>query len=656
MTKRIFAILLLLSTTMFTNKVDAQLNLNYYMNVGRTRISNGNLTGAIEYFNIIIKFKPYLPEPYFYRGVAKHQLEDYRGAIADYDKALSIKPFFPEVLKNRGLAYHALGDTESALKDYEKALEFNPYDDGIYNNLGLTQMASKDYDNALKSLNKAIELNPRATNSYMNRSNVKALSGDMKGAIQDLNQVIIIKPFDSRAYLNRGLAYLENKDYARSLRDLDKAISLDNKNAMAYNNRGIAKHQLGDLEGAISDYSKALELDPTQAGAYYNRGVAKAVSGSSDYKDDLDFAKRLNPSYGVPVMAMDGDSVLQSGGNFFAGIPTHSPPADSTLADNSSNSGKASSNKKKSEEAKKDPSLELLKLKLSDSRNVPRTEEEIAHDSYYGLIQNERVNIDLRPMFMVDISTESDLSVGTSPYYWAELERLNVFNNYQPKLSLKTSDITTKTPAVYLNYALFFKERADANPITPNYLTLSVFELLGQNYESAINSLNKVIDGDKSNEIAYLLRGNARMQLANQILMSMNTMGGLSPSVSINDKNEGADLADFEALSKNRMDIEDFNLAKQDYDKALETHAESFFVYYNRGYLQAQVGNIDAAISDFKKAIDIQPDLAEAYFNLGILNIIKGETRDAGNYLSKSGELGISDSYNIIKRYCNSAE
>ncbi|MBT6005628.1 MAG: tetratricopeptide repeat protein, partial [Prolixibacteraceae bacterium] len=88
----------------FVVESQAQLNINHYIRVGRTRTQIGNYTGAVEYFNIVIKFKPYLPEAYFYRGTAKHQLEDYRGAIKDYEKAIEIKPFYPQAYINRGMA------------------------------------------------------------------------------------------------------------------------------------------------------------------------------------------------------------------------------------------------------------------------------------------------------------------------------------------------------------------------------------------------------------------------------------------------------------------------------------------------------------------------------------------------------------------------
>src|SRR5690554_1997379 len=121
--KRLLVVFILLIT--LVGQVDAQLNINHYMRVGRTRISIENYTGAIEYFNIVIKFKPYLPEAYFYRGVAKHQLEDFRGAILDFNTALEMKPFYPLAYMYRGMAYHNLGKYKEAIEDYNRGLEFD---------------------------------------------------------------------------------------------------------------------------------------------------------------------------------------------------------------------------------------------------------------------------------------------------------------------------------------------------------------------------------------------------------------------------------------------------------------------------------------------------------------------------------------------------
>jgi len=100
MRKLLFVVFILLYNLSYS-----QLNIDHYIAVGETRIQVGNYVGAIENFNIVISFKPYLPEPYFFRGVAKHQLEDYRGAIRDYNQAIEIKPFYPDAFINRGLAF-----------------------------------------------------------------------------------------------------------------------------------------------------------------------------------------------------------------------------------------------------------------------------------------------------------------------------------------------------------------------------------------------------------------------------------------------------------------------------------------------------------------------------------------------------------------------
>lgn len=93
----------------------------------------------------VIKFKPYLPEAYFFRGVAKHQLEDYRGAINDYNKAIEIKPFYPQAYTNLGMAYHNPKDYDNAIKFYNKALAFDPDNESIYKNRGNCTAGSKRF-------------------------------------------------------------------------------------------------------------------------------------------------------------------------------------------------------------------------------------------------------------------------------------------------------------------------------------------------------------------------------------------------------------------------------------------------------------------------------------------------------------------------------
>ena len=103
--KKIFTILIFTGISL---SAFAQLNIDQYFYIGRSRIYFGNYVSAIENLNIVIKLRPNLPEPYYFRGMAKHYIDDYRGAKNDYDKALDIKPFYPEAYMYRGMANYEL--------------------------------------------------------------------------------------------------------------------------------------------------------------------------------------------------------------------------------------------------------------------------------------------------------------------------------------------------------------------------------------------------------------------------------------------------------------------------------------------------------------------------------------------------------------------
>ena len=56
--------------------VSAQWNTTNMLRVGKSAIMFDDYVSAIENFNNIIRIKPYLSEPYFFRGLAKLNLDD----------------------------------------------------------------------------------------------------------------------------------------------------------------------------------------------------------------------------------------------------------------------------------------------------------------------------------------------------------------------------------------------------------------------------------------------------------------------------------------------------------------------------------------------------------------------------------------------------
>ena len=54
------------------------------------------------------------------------------------------------------------------------------------------------------------------------------------------------------------------------------------------------------------------------------------------------------------------------------------------------------------------------------------------------------------------------------------------------------------------------------------------------------------------------------------------------------------------------------------YDHSLKVAGPSDIIHYNRGVAYDKLGNKRQAISDFDRAIEINPEYARAYYNRGI--------------------------------------
>ena len=71
----------------------SQVNADQVLAIGKNVLSLEDYMLSIQYFNQAIKAKPYLADPYFFRGLAKLYLEDYKGAEEDCSMAIERNKF-----------------------------------------------------------------------------------------------------------------------------------------------------------------------------------------------------------------------------------------------------------------------------------------------------------------------------------------------------------------------------------------------------------------------------------------------------------------------------------------------------------------------------------------------------------------------------------
>jgi tetratricopeptide (TPR) repeat protein len=95
----------------------------------------------------------------------------------------------------------------------------------------------------------------------------------------------------------------------------------------------------------------------------------------------------------------------------------------------------------------------------------------------------------------------------------------------------------------------------------------------------------------------------------------------------------------------------DYELILRDYDQVLRLRPDFSFAYYNKANILCATREYQEAIKYYTLAIDIDADFAEAYFNRGLTYIYTGDTERGLADLSKAGELGIYQAYNMISRF-----
>ena len=121
MIRKILTAILLLPTLLY-----AQINTERVMTIARNALYFEDYVLSIQYFNQVINAKPYLYEPYFFRGLAKINLDDYQGAESDCDAAIQRNPFVVGAYQIRGLARIRQNKFDEAIEDYKTAIKYDP--------------------------------------------------------------------------------------------------------------------------------------------------------------------------------------------------------------------------------------------------------------------------------------------------------------------------------------------------------------------------------------------------------------------------------------------------------------------------------------------------------------------------------------------------
>lgn len=655
---------------------NAQLNTDRVMNIGRNALYFEDYVLAIQYFNQVIKVKPYMAEPYFLRGAAKLSLDDYKGAEEDCSICIEYNPFIIGAYHVRGVARQNLGDNLGAIEDYNKALEYMPEDKTFLLNKAIAQAEEKQFAAADSTYSKLIEIHPGYYNAYMSRSQYRIQNADTLGALADVERALEIDKYTSYGYAQRAMiTFMLGQYKGKALSDMDKAIKIDPKILSYYINRAVMRYHLDDLRGSMADYNHVVEEEPTNTLALFNRALLRTHVG--EYNDAIDdfsrvLALRPNDIFAVYNRALlydrlsmyrkavkDYTRVIEEYPDY-AGVYFARSEALRKLGDIKGGKKDFDRAMQLDEEAKKKTaSADSIaqqnqdKVRKESDKNINKFDRLLVSDdtaiktgyesTIRGRVQDNKYKLKIEPQITLTYYEEPS-QLNLPKKYYRQLEELN-----RAKILPRTLKLTNKEASLdSIKIARHFASIADNTKlidINPNnavpYMSRAIDFMLIQDFNGAIEDLTRITSASDNFIFAYFLRAVVRYKRIEYMMSS--TTADNTPNSHIGDNMLAAPTLNNKAISL------EYEMVLRDYDKVIAIDPTFPYSYYNRANIRCEQKDFNGAIVDYTKAIELNPDFAEAYFNRALVYTYMGDNTKAITDLSKAGELGMVPAYNVIK-------
>ena len=173
------------------------------------------------------------------------------------------------------------------------------------------------------------------------------------------------------------------------------------------------------------------------------------------------------------------------------------------------------------------------------------------------------------------------------------------------------------------------------------YMSRAIDFMLIQDFNGAIEDLSRITSSSNDFIFAYFLRAVVRYKRIEYMLSSTSVEQTSGSHI-------GDNLLSAQTLKSRAISLE-YEMVLRDYDKVISIDPTFPYSYYNRANIRCEQKDFKGAEEDYTKAIELNPDFAEAYFNRALVYTYIGNNEKAVADLSKAGELGMVQAYNVIK-------
>lgn len=650
----------------------AQYDKDVFNFRGRRALSEGKYADAIQQFNILARLDTTDYWTFFFRGIAKYNLGDLRGARADFDRSVRLNPVFTNGYHYRAITSSRFGKYDEAFEDFEKALSLRPGQIGIYYSRGVTHFLAQRFDQAVEDFDRYIRKEPKDPSAYLNRGASYLFLGDTLQAMNDYNKAIKLDRFEPEGYIRRGRVYAEQKDYKAAIADMNHAIKLDTANTFAYFNRALMYYETKDYNAAMADLNRVLRDEPGNALTLYNRALIRAQVGDFENAlDDMDRVININPGnvlayYNRASFFIEMGRWTDALDDYDKAIELYPDFAKAYL-----NRSYVKNMLGKTRSSKQDYDIAQQKVREYRARNakgeasLSDTTRQfsglLALDADFAkkdfdneLLQHRDVDIRLKPLFKFTLAAGRDNAAYALRNRYENL-LVDRFIEESP-VPIRIANLDTLTSVAFRNFDVALLGDTNTGAGQSNLTSAEQYFLKGLNnlqlklYSAALNNFDQAVEAaedgryqDYYKAFYHLNRGVLRAEMIDFISSIENNVQTLTLD----------DQGTTRARVRDRVTkTYDYSEAIADMKAAASIVPDLPYIYYNLGNLYTLSSELVSAIENYSRAIELYPYMGDAYYNRGLVLIYLKDKEKGCIDLSRSGELGVSDAYSVISKYC----
>jgi tetratricopeptide (TPR) repeat protein len=555
-------------------------------------------------------------------------------AVDYFTKALTIKPEDPMVNMLIGKAYQELGLVDEAIKSLTKASTLEPENILLRENLGAIYFEQRDFKKAIEIFNKVILAYPDnlKARSYLGAS--LQATDNYLAAIEQYNYVLNYNPNEYSILKNVGDCWLALGQFSKAKENYIKTKDLDPNVPNIYADIAFVAKQEKDFTQAVENYKQALKIKDNKEWKKSRAYTLWAGGQVQEAIEAFDEMGEYNIS-GFLYQSLDKDT--QAIAAYEKAIAAD--PKDARSRFNLARIYHEKGNLDKAKLAYE----KLLEQKPGDKEAI----------FLLATLRQEQGDIDVAMQFYKDLLAQFNLEtkaldddsklIKDSVYfnlglaYKSQQDLIKAEENFEQLVTAETSPRFEKKKDVFKELSFIkiaLNKNLEAEKLINSWLRDDPTSVDARNlYADYLVHFSKERQAIEQLRLASVLDNTSktRLKLAN-LLHSQNNLYEALAEYQVILQKDSTNLSALLGAANNFKSLGFNEEAIGMYRETLKQYPDDVLANYNFGLLMQEAKDLQTAKVHYEKVIALNPNFAQAYYVLGLVNWDLGDKQKARQY------------------------